>query len=67
MSVYVVYDKLLRAYYVYDSDSKEILAGSDDKVMYDNLNDLPEEFFGRVHSYTYEELDFSQVKDKQNA
>jgi hypothetical protein len=67
MSVYVVHDKLLRAYYVYDSDDKEILAGSDDKVMYDSLEDLPEEFFGRVHSYTYNELDFSQVKDKQNA
>jgi len=62
MSVNVIYDTLLHGYYVFDSDDKEILAGSDDKVIWDKLEDLPKEFFGRVHSYTYDELDFSLLK-----
>ena len=62
MSVSVLYDRLLRGYYIYDSEEKESLEGSDGKMIWNHIKDLPEEFFGSNHSYTIDEVDFTLVK-----
>lgn len=62
MSIVVLFDTIINQYYVWDSDEKEYLNGSDDKMTWNTLNELPEEFFGSDHSYTIDEVDFSLLK-----
>lgn len=62
MSVVVLYDTIINQYYVWDSADDEYLDGSDGKMTWNSLNELPEEFYGREHSYTIDEVDFSLLK-----
>ena len=56
--VYVLYDLLLRAYYVYEHENDESLMGSDGKYTWNKIDELPEEYYGSCHNYTYDELIF---------
>lgn len=62
MTVLVLFDKLTHRYHVWDSDERESLAGCDEKMLWENLSDLPEEFYGREHSYTIDEVDFTLLR-----
>lgn len=62
MSVVVLFDTLINQYHVWDSEEDESLFGSDDKMTWDTINDLPQEFYGSSHCYTIDELDFSMLK-----